>query len=447
MAYIGAKPVPVVIGGTGDTTLTAHGVLLGEGTSAISATATGSAGQVLLSGGSSADPSYVTPTSGTGLSVTTNATTLSYGLSITPLTQIDGNTSSVSGSTVTLTTGSSNANGTAAFAGNGTTTMTLNFSDSSSNTGLGHSVLSSASLSGGNNTCFGYQSGKILTSGASNVCIGSDAGLSLTSDSSHVLIGANAGETLAGASNNVIIGESAASLTTTGSNNVMAGYQSGSNILTGGNNTLVGYQTGFNYTSSESNNIQIGYNVEGTVGESNVLRIGTGTGSSAGQLNAAYISGISGVNVGSVASVVSISGNQLGSTTITAGSNISVTPGANTITIAASIPASFTWSVITSSQSAAAANGYICNSSSLITLTLPSTVAVGALIEVTGLGTGGWKIAQNSSQNINFGTSTTTTGTGGSLASTHQYDSLKMVCTVANTTFNVLSSIGNITVV
>lgn len=49
-------------GGTGQTTLTNHGVLVGAGTSAITQLATGSAGQALLSGGASADPAYSTPT-------------------------------------------------------------------------------------------------------------------------------------------------------------------------------------------------------------------------------------------------------------------------------------------------------------------------------------------------------------------------------------------------
>jgi hypothetical protein len=52
----------VANGGTGAATLTSHGVLLGEGTSAISATAAGSSGQVLQSGGASADPAYSTST-------------------------------------------------------------------------------------------------------------------------------------------------------------------------------------------------------------------------------------------------------------------------------------------------------------------------------------------------------------------------------------------------
>lgn len=54
--------IAVANGGTGDVTLTNHGVLIGQGTSAIVATAAGTAGQVLQSGGASADPLYSTAT-------------------------------------------------------------------------------------------------------------------------------------------------------------------------------------------------------------------------------------------------------------------------------------------------------------------------------------------------------------------------------------------------
>lgn len=61
----------VVAGGTGAATLTAHGVLVGEGTSAIAATPAGAAGTVLQGGGASADPTFTeTPTLGVVSSVT-----------------------------------------------------------------------------------------------------------------------------------------------------------------------------------------------------------------------------------------------------------------------------------------------------------------------------------------------------------------------------------------
>lgn len=52
----------VAKGGTGQTTLTNHGVLVGAATTAITQLAAGTAGQALLSGGASADPAYSTPT-------------------------------------------------------------------------------------------------------------------------------------------------------------------------------------------------------------------------------------------------------------------------------------------------------------------------------------------------------------------------------------------------
>lgn len=53
-----ASAIGVADGGTGATSLTANGVLYGGGTSAISATAVGTAGQVLLSNGSGNAPSF-----------------------------------------------------------------------------------------------------------------------------------------------------------------------------------------------------------------------------------------------------------------------------------------------------------------------------------------------------------------------------------------------------
>jgi hypothetical protein len=92
-------------------------------------------------------------------------------------------------------------------------------------------------------------------------------------------------------------------------------------------------------------------------------------------------------------------------------------------------------------------NGYIADNSALITFTLPATAALGSIVRVTGKGTGRWTIAQNSGQTIYFGSSTTTTGTGGSLSSTLQRDSVEIVCVTANNDWNVLSVQGNLTVV
>ena len=52
-------PVSVANGGTGDSSLTAHGVLVGEGTSPVTALAVGTTNQVLV-GASGADPAFAT---------------------------------------------------------------------------------------------------------------------------------------------------------------------------------------------------------------------------------------------------------------------------------------------------------------------------------------------------------------------------------------------------
>ncbi len=113
-----------------------------------------------------------------------------------------------------------------------------------------------------------------------------------------------------------------------------------------------------------------------------------------------------------------------------------------------SLSGGITWSEVTGTSVALAVNNaYILNNAGLVTATLPDTAALGSVIKIVGKGTGGWLLAQNASENINFGNVTTTTGVGGSLASVHRYDCVEIVCTVANTTWTVTSSIGNITYV
>ena len=104
------------------------------------------------------------------------------------------------------------------------------------------------------------------------------------------------------------------------------------------------------------------------------------------------------------------------------------------------------WTNVTgTSQAMAVNNGYIANNAGLVTLTLPATAALGTLLAVSGLGAGGWKIAQNAGQYINFGSVVTTTGVTGYLASFNQFDTIFLLCTTANTSWSVLQVQGNIT--
>jgi hypothetical protein len=106
------------------------------------------------------------------------------------------------------------------------------------------------------------------------------------------------------------------------------------------------------------------------------------------------------------------------------------------------------WEEITATSKTAENNyGYIANNASLVTITLPTTAAVGTIIRVVGKGAGGWRIAQNASQAIQFGSVATTTGVGGNLDSFDDNDAVELVCTTADLTWHVLSSQGNVTIV
>ncbi|MEO6077580.1 MAG: hypothetical protein ABIP54_02225 [Candidatus Andersenbacteria bacterium] len=108
---------------------------------------------------------------------------------------------------------------------------------------------------------------------------------------------------------------------------------------------------------------------------------------------------------------------------------------------------SLTWVDQTgASVSLVAGTSYQANRATLVTFTLPVTAAFGDEFVISGFGVGGWKLAQNASQLINFGNKVTTTGTSGFLASTDKEDKVHLYCQVANTTFGVLSPLGNITV-
>lgn len=102
-------PIPVSEGGTGAATLTSHGVLLGEGTSAVGQTAAGTTGQVLV-GSTGANPAFGTTVS--GLTFTSAITPQSTGGIVGTTTNDNANAGSVgeyfsgSGNGVSLTSGS-----------------------------------------------------------------------------------------------------------------------------------------------------------------------------------------------------------------------------------------------------------------------------------------------------------------------------------------------------
>ena len=192
------------------------------------------------------------------------------------------------------------------------------------------------------------------------------------------------------------------------------------NNATNGPYPLASSQGGLGVASPTAHGILIG---EGASAVTPIV-LGAGQiliGTTASDPSAATITGSGGVTVSATSGAIAISGSGTG----------------------------LTWVDQTSSTVTMAVNtAYISDdTSNLVTLTLPSTAALGAVFGVVGKGTGLWTIAQQGSQLIHFGNVVTTTGTGGSLSSTNAFDAVWLVCTVANTTFTVYGAIGNITYV
>lgn len=90
-AYTGSPPLLVANGGTGATTLTNHGVILGQGTAALVATAVGTNGQMFL-GATGADPGWQTMSADATLG-TTGALTLAT---------VNGNVGSFTNANITV---------------------------------------------------------------------------------------------------------------------------------------------------------------------------------------------------------------------------------------------------------------------------------------------------------------------------------------------------------
>ncbi len=87
------------------------------------------------------------------------------------------------------------------------------------------------------------------------------------------------------------------------------------------------------------------------------------------------------------------------------------------------------------SQLATDNTGWIIQNGSQTTVTLPATAPIGSLVAIQGLGAGGWKMTANTGQNIQNGSSSTSSG--GSLTSANRWDSVEVICVIANLTWSV----------
>lgn len=238
----------------------------------------------------------------------------------------------------------------------------------------------------------------------------------------NTFIGANAGNSLldvAFSSDNVAVGSYALNSLTNTINNVAIGSLAGTNIEQGENNITIGYNSAVNYTNAESSNIIIGS--AGVTGESNVLRIGT-DGSGLGEINKAFMAGVYNVTP---------AGTSPGNVIIDEFGQLGTGGGAGIVQ----------WIVVTVDTQIVNNTGYIANSGSVLVFTMPLTASVGTIIRICGMGTAPWQIELQPGQEVIAPASLSTTTF---VTSSDPYDAIEMVCSVADTKFNVLSSMGNL---
>lgn len=156
---------------------------------------------------------------------------------------------------------------------------------------------------------------------------------------------------------------------------------------------------------------------------------------------------------GTTGGVVTLTGDSGGALSPTAGNmNIvggtgaSVSGSGSTLTINV-LDAGLKTTVVTAASATMTVNArFVSNNAGLCTLTLPATALVGDVIQVTGLGAGGWQVAQNAGQTIHYNSTNTTTGATGHIDSSNRYNAVTLVCVVANTDFVVEASSGIISV-
>lgn len=230
----------------------------------------------------------------------------------------------------------------------------------------------------GGNTFLGYQAGDLALTAGFSTGIGSNCLTNLTSGGKNSVGGFQSGSSLTTGHDNSAWGYRALVSASTAVQNSAFGSQALDGITTAASgNSALGFNAGSNYTT-ENNNISI--NNTGTVADSGVTRIGTN-----GTATKVFISGIDGVNVGSVAKVLTEASDQLGTATITAGVGITITPTANTITISSSGTSTLTYTVVNTTPYVVLATDEflgVDSSGGIITVQLPNAPSTGRVFTI-----------------------------------------------------------------
>jgi len=150
-----------------------------------------------------------------------------------------------------------------------------------------------------------------------------------------------------------------------------------------------------------------------------------------------------------IQSIITDSGTALpaaGAVSLVGGSGVNTSASGSTVTINVT-GFGIKYTTVTANTSMQIDSGYITNKAgTAASMLLPATAPVGSAISVVGRGATGWIITQAAGQSINMNSVSTTVGVGGSLASSAQFNSVNLICTIANTTWTVINSEGVLTV-
>jgi hypothetical protein len=244
-------------------------------------------------------------------------------------------------------------------------------------------------------------------------------GLVATPTAGQLLIGNDNGYTLGTltAGNNITVTNASGSISLASSSSIA----SNSGTATGSTVTISGGSTGLTTTATGS-----------TVTLSGTLGVGYGgTALTATPTNGQLMIG---------------NGTNYTLSTLTAGSNVTITNASGAITLASTMY--YTWANSTPFATLANNSGYITNNGATLQLyALPVTAAVGSVYSIAGKSAGKWNISQNAGQNIIYNGTSSTVGGSGALSANNQYDCVELLCITANTTFLVISSVGSLILV
>ncbi len=458
----------VTNGGTGAATLT--GVLTGNGTSAITANTVTQYGTVIagasnavssvapsatsgvpyISQGASANPTFGTAVvagGGTGVATMTTAyAPVCAGMTATGALQVAATGLSTSGYVLT----SNGASALPSFKVTPSSSFTVNI-QTFTYTGGVQTYTPTSGMTYAEITCLGVGGAGGGAAIASSKCSGGSGG--------------GAGEYAIGMFSAASIGASqAVTIGAAGIGNSGATGGNGGNTSVGSLISAYGGSGGITYAATASSyNVIAGaggtggsggnFRTPGMVG-SNAFCMPIASSFSLGGTGANSQYGSGGQNSYQATGGAALGYGSGGGGTANTGGGSAYTGGAGTagivvireyIAIGALIPA-VSWTDVTGTSAAMVGNhGYVADNVGLVTLTLPTTAAFGDIIYIVGKGTGLWSVAQNSGQTIHINASSSTTGAGGSMASTSQYNYAQIICTVANTDFTVMMNEGILT--